>query len=56
MEKTDTKQKANLINKEQSVAAKDSRLKSLLHPTTIGGTDNLLSEVEYKGKQRKERT
>jgi hypothetical protein len=51
MDKTDAKQKANLINKEQSVAAKDSRLKSLLHPTTIGGPDNLLSE--YKGKQRK---
>ena len=42
----------NLIAKEQSVAAKHSRLKALLHPITVGGgTDNPLVEVEYRGKQ-----
>jgi CRISPR locus-related DNA-binding protein len=42
----------NLIAKEQSVAAKHSRLKGLLHPITAGGgADNPLVEVEYRGKQ-----
>ena len=41
----------NLIDKDQSVAAKHSRLKGLLHPIIIGGIDNPLVEVEYKGKQ-----
>jgi hypothetical protein len=42
----------NLIAKEQSVAAKHSRLKGLLHPVTAGGgADNPLVEVEYRGKQ-----
>jgi CRISPR locus-related DNA-binding protein len=42
----------NLIDKEQSVAAKHSRLKGLLHPITVGGgADNPLVEVEYRGKQ-----
>jgi hypothetical protein len=40
-----------LIAKEQSVAAKYSRLKGLLHPITAGGADNPLVEVEYRGKQ-----
>jgi Family of unknown function (DUF6293) len=42
----------SLIDKEQSVAAKHSRLKGLLHPVTVGGgADNPLVEVEYRGKQ-----
>jgi CRISPR locus-related DNA-binding protein len=42
----------DLIAKEQSVAAKHSRLKGLLHPITAGsGADNPLVEVEYRGKQ-----
>jgi hypothetical protein len=42
----------DLIDKEQSVAAKHSRLKALLHPITVGsGIDNPLVEVEYRGKQ-----
>jgi CRISPR locus-related DNA-binding protein len=42
----------NLIDKKQSVAAKHSRLKALLHPITVGsGIDNPLVEVEYRGKQ-----
>jgi hypothetical protein len=52
MDKTDAQQQANLINNEQSVAAKHTRLKSLLHPITIGGIDNPLAEVEYKGKRK----
>jgi CRISPR locus-related DNA-binding protein len=40
----------NLIDKKQSVAAKHSRLKALLHPIT-GGIDDPLVEVEYRGKQ-----
>lgn len=42
---------ANLIDKEQSVAAKHNRLKGLLPPITVGGIDNPLVEVEYKGKK-----
>ncbi len=42
----------NLIAKEQSVAAKHSRLKGILHPITAGGgAANPLVEVEYRGKQ-----
>lgn len=41
-----------MIVKEQSVAAKHSRLKALLHPITVGsGIDNPLVQVEYRGKQ-----
>ena len=41
-----------LIDEKQSVAAKHSRLKALLHPITVGGgIDNPLVEVEYRGKQ-----
>jgi len=41
----------DLIDKEQSVAAKHSRLKGLLHPITVGsGIDNPLVEVEYREK------
>jgi CRISPR locus-related DNA-binding protein len=47
-------EEANLIDKEQSVAAKHSRLKGLLHPITVdGGADIPLVEVEYRGKQSK---
>jgi hypothetical protein len=42
---------ANLVDKTLSIPAKHSRLKGLLHPITVGGIDNPLVEVEYRGKQ-----
>jgi CRISPR locus-related DNA-binding protein len=45
-------EEVNLIDKDQSVPAKHSRLKALLHPITVGGgMDNPLVKVEYRGKQ-----
>ena len=41
-----------LVDKNQSGAAKHSRLKGLLNPISIaGGLDSPLVEVEYKGRQ-----
>lgn len=41
-----------LIDKDLSIAAKHSKLKGLLNPISIaGGLDNLLVEVEYRGRQ-----
>jgi len=41
-----------LVDKNQSGAAKHSRLKGLLNPISVaGGLDNPLVEVEYKGRR-----
>jgi hypothetical protein len=44
-------EEAKLIDKNLSIPAKHSRLKGLLRPITVGGIDNPLVEVEYRGKQ-----
>ena len=41
-----------LIDNNLSIATKHSKLKGLLNPVSIsGGSDNLLVELEYKGRQ-----
>jgi len=40
-----------VIDGELSAAAKHSKLKVLLAPMTLGGLDNPLVEVEYRGRQ-----
>jgi hypothetical protein len=45
-------EEAGLIDKNLSIAAKHSKLKGLLSPISIiGGLDNPLVEVQYKGRQ-----
>jgi hypothetical protein len=40
-----------IIDSDLSAAAKHSKLKVLLAPMTVGGLDNPLVEVEYRGRQ-----
>jgi hypothetical protein len=40
-----------IIDSELSTAAKHSKLKVLLAPLTVGGIDDPLVEVEYRGRQ-----
>ena len=44
-------EEAGIIDKNASIGAKHSKLKGLFHSISIGGSDNPLVEVEYKGKQ-----
>src|SRR5712692_4334286 len=44
-------EEASVIDKNLSIGAKHSKLKGLLNSISIAGSDNLLVEVEYKGKQ-----
>ena len=44
-------EEAGIIDKNLSIGAKHSKLKGLLNPISIAGSDNPLVEVEYKGRQ-----
>lgn len=44
-------EEVGIIDKNDSIGAKHSKLKGLLHSISIAGSDNPLVEVQYKGKQ-----
>jgi hypothetical protein len=48
----DKLEKAGIIDKDITIAAKHSKLKVLLNPISVSsGLDNPLVEVEYRGRQ-----